>query len=74
VLVDLRKALLSQVWDDVKAVLMKAASMPYNSEEISLANEEVRPHQSESERGVKLNFSFGSRTGGNQGRVDRDHR
>jgi hypothetical protein len=50
VIVDLRKALLSQVWDDVKTVLMKAASMPYNSEEISLANEEVRPHQSERER------------------------
>jgi hypothetical protein len=26
----------------VKAVLMKAASMPYNSDEISHANEEVR--------------------------------
>jgi hypothetical protein len=40
-LVDLRKALLSEDWEAVKAVLMKAASIPYTSDEISHANEEV---------------------------------
>lgn len=41
ILVDLRKVLATEEWDGVRSVLMKAAGMPFNNDEIQSANEEV---------------------------------